>query len=271
MVAGLLVVASGCSGDGDASRTAGPTGPAGTSEGDAGQTPPSSESAEDRDAEGQDAEGPAGAGGAGGGEGCTGAGPTVPDDAGAGVGEIVDVDGDGRGDTGWLGVHDDGSRTLGVATAAGGGDVAPVESGSPGLLTMLVVDADEEAPVELLVSDGHTAGLWAFADCRLAQVVGPDGEPYLFDLGMRGNGTGVGCHGTGGGRQLVGLDVADDDGRVVEWTRTVVERDGLAARHGETDRGRYERPGDAEAIALLYSVTCGDMTIDEDGIREPLL
>jgi hypothetical protein len=207
----------------------------------------------------------------GSGEGCAGGGPQVPEGTGAGSGRIVDVDGDGRPDTGWLAVNEDGSRELGVATAAGGGDTVPMDSASPNVLTLLAIDADEQPPVELFVSDGRTVELWTFADCQLAPVTNPEDEPYLFDLGFRGTGTGVGCRDTGGGRELVGLNVTDDDGTVVDWTRTVIERDGLAASNGQTDEGRFERPGDAAAIELLHTVSCDDVTITADGIRQPEL
>jgi hypothetical protein len=205
------------------------------------------------------------------GEGCTGDGPQVPEGTGVGSGRIVDVDGDGRADTGWLAVDDDGSRQLGVATAAGGGDVVPIESASPVALTLLAIDADERPPVELFVSDGRTVQLWAFADCRLAPVTNPEHEPYLFDLGFRGTGTGVGCRDVRGGRELVGLNVTDDNGTEVDWTRTVIERDGLSASNGPTDEGRFERPGDDAAIELLHTVSCDDVTIASDGIRQPEL
>jgi hypothetical protein len=203
------------------------------------------------------------------GVGCAGDRPEVPDGPGAGVGQIVDVDGDARPDTGWLAVHDDGSRELGVATEAGGGDLVPMDSPSPNVLTLLAVDADEEPPVELFVSDGRTVELWAFADCQLAPVTNPEGAPYLFDLGVRGTGTGIGCQDAEGGRQLVGLNVVDDDGTVVDWTRTVIDRDGLAASNGQTDEGRFERPADDAAIDLLHTVSCGEVTITEDGIQQP--
>lgn len=205
------------------------------------------------------------------GEGCTGGEAQVPGGEGVGSGEIVDVDGDGEADRAWLAGHSDGSRELGIVTAAGGGDAVPMESASPNVLTLLAVDADEQPPVELFVSDGRTVELWTFADCALAPVTGPDGEPYLFDLGFRGTGTGIGCRDTDDGRQLVGLNVVDDDGTVVDWTRTVIERDGLTASNGATDEGTFERPDDDAAIELLHTVSCGDMTMTDDGIQQPHL
>lgn len=199
--------------------------------------------------------------------GCTDGQPDIPD--GAGTGEVVDVDGDGRRDTAWLAGDPGGGRLLGVRTAGGGGDVTEISSASPVGLVVLVVDADEKPPAELLVSDNRTVQLWAFADCQLQPVIGPDGAPYLFDLGFRGTGTGVGCVGTGQERELVGLNITDDDGTDVKWSRTVIELDGLRATHGETVTGSFHQPDDAGAIELLHTVTCGELTIDQDGVRQP--
>lgn len=206
--------------------------------------------------------------GSGSSAGCPGGGPAIP--GGAGTGEITDVDGDGRRDTAWL--HwspDSGSRQLGIRTASGGGGVAEVSSASPVGLVVLAVDADQEPPVELLVSDNRAVQLWAFADCQVQQVIGPDGAPYVFDLGYIGTGTGVGCVDSRQGRELIGLNVISDDGTTVEWSRTVVELDDLQASNGETETGTFRQPGDADAIDLLHTVSCGDLTIDTDGVRQP--
>jgi hypothetical protein len=259
MAAFLLLVAAGCGDDDDTS-----TGTTTTRE--ATSTPSTSSPSSETTGGSSATSAPSPSG-----EGCAGDGPQVPAGTGVGSGQIVDVDGDGRPDTGWLAVHQDGSRQLGVATAAGGGDAVAIDSASPVALTLLVVDADEQPPVELFVSDGRTVELWAFADCRLAPVTNPEDEPYLFDLGFRGTGTGVGCRDVRGGRELVGLNVTDDNGTEVDWTRTVIERDGLAASNGLTDDGRFERPADDAAIELLHTVSCDDVTITNDGIRQPEL
>ena len=205
--------------------------------------------------------------GAGAGDGCTGDAPPVPD--GAAEGEVADVDGDGRADRAYLATGPEVTRLVGIVTAAGGGAQVEVESASPQPLSLLVVDADEAPPVELFVSDGRTVQLWAFADCAVAPVTNPEGAQYEFDLGFRGTGTGIGCREGGGGRQLVGLNVTEDDGTTVTWTRTVIERDGLAAANGATDGGTFAHGEDDAAIELLHTVSCGGLTIREDGIRQP--
>ncbi|HEY8543467.1 MAG TPA: hypothetical protein VIL36_00405 [Acidimicrobiales bacterium] len=184
----------------------------------------------------------------------------------ANEGRVDDLDGDGEPDTVWVASPGGGLRVLGVATAAGGGAKVEIESASPVPIQVLVADADGTPPVELFVSDGRGVQLWAFQDCRLQPVTDPGGRPYLFDLGLRGYGTGVGCV----DGQLVGLNVTTEDADgTVHWARTVITRDGLVADEGTTTEGTYRRPGDDAAIELLHQVTCGDRTLAADGIAQP--
>lgn len=196
-------------------------------------------------------------------EGCT---TPVEREAPANEGEVVDLDGDGRPDTVWVASPGDGRRVLGVETAAGGGAKVDIESASPVAIQVLVADADGTPPVELFVSDNRGVQLWAFDDCALQPVTDPDGQPYLFDLGLRGFGTGVGCV----DGDLVGLNVTSDDpAGEVRWTRTVITRDGLVADEGPTTDGTYRHPQDDAAIELLRQVTCGDLTMAANGIAQP--
>jgi len=180
--------------------------------------------------------------GTGAGAGCTAPGPPAP--AGSDSGEVADLDGDGRPDAVWMAATSEGRRTLGVTTAAGGGSTVDIDSAGPQALRVLVVDADEQPPTELFVSDGRGVLLYAFAHCAVAPVTNPEGQTYAFDLGFRGTGTGVGCVEAGGGRRLVGLNVTSDEGTFT---------------HG---------PDDA-AIDLLHAVSCGGLTMAADGIRQP--
>lgn len=203
-------------------------------------------------------------------DGCPGTAPAIGGDAN--TGEIIDVDGDGRRDTAWLAATRDGRRELGVVTAAGGSDAVEINSASPVELALLAAEADGRPPVELFVSDNRTVQLWTFDQCSLQPVTSPDGQPYQFDLGFRGTGTGVGCtDADGDGRQdLVGLNVTRSNESTVDWSRTIIERDGLEASNGETDTGIFQRADAAAQIDLLYTVTCGDLTMNEDAIRQPL-
>jgi hypothetical protein len=203
------------------------------------------------------------------GKGCTGPAPTI--DKPANQGRIVDVDGDGRPDTAWLSSPGNGKREMGVVTAAGGGDKVQVDSASPVAFSLLVADADDKAPVELFLSDNRTVQLWAFADCKLQQVRDNRGQPYLFDLGFRGNGTGVGCVDADhdGHRDLVGLNVGNRTSTAVQWKRTIIERVALRAANGHSDGGRYTLPAEAAKVDLLYTVSCGNLDIKRDAIHQP--
>jgi hypothetical protein len=188
----------------------------------------------------------------------------IPD--GATARQIADIDGDGRPDAMWL----DASRNLGIITAAGGAATFAVESAAPSYVSALAADADGQPPVELLVSDGRAVQLLVFDDCEIVPVINTgDGQPWLFDLGFTGAGTGVGCVDIDGRRQLVGLNVEVVGTDTVEWSRTVVELDGRTATVGATDRGTFHRPADDYAIELLSEVTCGDLTMADDGLSTP--
>lgn len=111
------------------------------------------------------------------------------------------------------------------------------------------------------------ATLDAFIDCALAPVTNSEGDAYDFNLGfLETVGTGVGCVDIDGSQQLVGLDITDDVGTTVGWTRTVIELDGTRARNGEVTKGAFTRPRDDAEIELLRDITCGDRTIVEDGL-----
>ncbi|WP_426572614.1 hypothetical protein [Aquihabitans sp. McL0605] len=196
---------------------------------------------------------------------CSSGDGTPP--AGAVTKPIIDVDGDGKPDTGWVASSTDGTVTVGIETAAGGGDSMPFESASPVERSMLVVDADEQPPAEIILSDGRGATLYAWVDCTIAPVRNPQGQTYAFDLGDRiGTGSGIGCAATADGRRLVGLNRQATTGSTVPWSQTVIELDGTSARNGAKTTGTYTSPGDDAQIELLDQITCGAITMQADGI-----
>ncbi len=178
---------------------------------------------------------------------------------------MVDVDADGRPDTAWIETASDGTVTVGVVTAAGGGVTRLFQSASPVTRSILVVDTDQRPPVEFLASTGRSVQLWAFQDCAIVDITDSQGDPYVFSLGFTDIGTGVGCVTIDGVQELVGLD-AKENGDTVEWSRTIVDLDGTRAQNGATSTGTFTRPGDDQKIDLLRQVTCGEMTIDKDGL-----
>lgn len=200
---------------------------------------------------------------------CTSGAAEPP--AGAATREIADVDGDATPDQVWIAQAEDGSVEVGITTAAGGGATAPFDSASPVRRSVLVVDADDQGPIELFFDDGRLVQLHAFVDCRIVPVTNPEGETYTFGLGFTDVGTGIGCVDTDEGRRLVGLDVDEEaaEGDTVGWSRTIVELDGTEASNGPVETGTYTRPEDDAAIELLRAVTCGDLTMADDGVTAP--
>jgi hypothetical protein len=190
---------------------------------------------------------------------------TVPE--GAPHQTVGDVDGDGKPDIAYLDGRPGDMITFGIVTAEGGGSSVPFESASPVERLALTVNVDGRGPTEVLLSDGRSVQLLAFVGCRLRAVRDAKGDPYVFDRGFRGTGTGVGCVDADGDgrRDLVGLKVEGSEGDRVGWTRTIVHLDGTTARNGRTDSGTYARPADDAAIDLLSQVTCGKETL-ADGI-----
>jgi hypothetical protein len=161
-----------------------------------------------------------------------------------------------------------GERRIGVVTAAGAMSVVQVPSASPVPLSLFVADADHAGGPEIIASDGRAAQLFTYVGCKLEPVLNREGRTYTFDLGFVGNGTGVGCATIHGKPELVGLKDTETDAKTVHWTRTVIELDGTHASNGPTDSGTFTQPADAHAIELLHTISCGNRTIDADGIHD---
>ena len=178
---------------------------------------------------------------------------------------MVDVDADSRPDTAWIATAADGTVTVGIVTAAGGGATRRFVSASPVRRSILVVDTNQRPPVEILADTGRSVQLWAFQDCAIVDITDSQSKPYEFSLGFTDIGTGVGCVTIDGLQELVGLD-AKENGDMVDWSRTIVDLDGTRARNGATSTGTFTRPGDDQKIELLHQVTCGEMTIGKDGL-----
>ena len=179
---------------------------------------------------------------------------------------IGDVDGDGNPDGLWI----DSTRTLAIVTAAGGVAKFTLDSAAPSAVSAMAVDADERPPLEVLVSDGRTVHLLVFDDCEIVPVINTrDGRPWLFDLGFRGTGTGVGCMEIFGRRRLVGLKREDRDGEWVNYSAAVLELDGRTVTLSETVESRHLGPAEDDAIERLTQVTCDGRTMADDGVTTP--
>jgi hypothetical protein len=198
------------------------------------------------------------------GAGCASGG--VP--AGAVSRPTIDVDGDGRPDTLWLSSKQ-GVRRTGITTAAGTTFGTTVRSASPVAASVLAARPAPGGPVDLLVDDGRSVQVLVVAGCSVQQLLNPQGTPYVFDLGNRyGTGTGVGCLGPAGAG-LTGLQANGTDGTSYSIKRTSVVQQANRAHNGAMDTLRATQSRDAKLIASAQTVTCGDQTIERDGVHEP--
>jgi hypothetical protein len=206
---------------------------------------------------------PGGGGGAnagGGGAACAPTDAAAP--AGATTAPTIDVDGDGEDDTMWMSgaSPSDGARTFGITTASGATFSTPFNSASPIAASALAFEPDERLPAYVLISDGRIGSLWVVADCAISQVTNPQGEQYTFDLGgFTGYGT----------RDLVGLLAESDDPSTTRITRTIIELDGASASNGASDEITAHSPADDTEIESARTVSCGDLTLDGNGVHEP--
>jgi len=183
---------------------------------------------------------------------------------GATVKQIIDVDGDGRPDTGWIG----GSRLFGITTASGATFSTVVKSASPNPPAMLV--ANIEGTIVALASDQRAAALLLVKNCTLVPAQNAQGSTYYFDLGAGVSGTGVGCSQVAGtqGRSLVGLKlIRDSSGNPQSVERTQIIIDGTQARNGAYDTVPATGPQGAAAAASATQISCGDLTMAADGVH----
>ena len=153
-----------------------------------------------------------------------------------------------------------GNGLVGVTTVGGTGSLR-VPSASPMPMQALVVDARGDGQKQLITSDGRVAHLYLIDGCRIEPVFDGQGNQFVFDLqNLRGTGTGVGCEDLGGGRQLAALQVLPgDDGLTMR--RTEVTLNGATAARGRSDT--------VAATAAASTITCGALTMANDGVQQP--
>jgi hypothetical protein len=204
--------------------------------------------------------------------GCTPTGAPPPADVAQR--KVRDLDWDGRPDTLWVGQSRDGNgqtdRVVGVTTASGDNAQMEVMSASPIPLAALAIDAQQDGQHQIIVSDGRSAQLYVFANCRIQTVADNQGAPFLFDLqNLRDHGTGVGCGDVGPsspGRHLVGLQALNDG----QWTvrRTEIDLNGTLATIGPSDTVTAASEQDP-AVTSAQTISCGDLTLAKDGVQQP--
>lgn len=192
---------------------------------------------------------------------CAPSGTGVP--AGAVTKQIIDVDGDGRPETGWL----SGGVNFGITTASGATFSVPINLAGGGARSVLVADTDGKGTIAALASDGRTVDLFLVRNCGLFPAKNLQNQPYQFDLGFRGTGTGIGCSQVAGtdGRSLVGLNVKlGPNAQPESVQRTQILITGTEARNGATD----SVAGTPSAVATGSQITCGNLTMAQDGVIE---
>jgi hypothetical protein len=161
------------------------------------------------------------------------------------------------------------SRLVGISTASGS-ELGPVSisSASPIPLSAVVVDAEDNGAHQLIVSDGREAHLYVISGCRIQTVVDQAGAPFAFDLGHRqGNSDGVGCSDLGNGRHFVGL-LAQQQGAQWVVRRTEIDLDGTTATIGRSDTVTANSAQDP-VVTSAHTISCGEITIDKDGVSQP--
>jgi hypothetical protein len=205
--------------------------------------------------------------------GCAPGGSPPPADAAQR--QVGDLDGDGSPDTLWVGQFRGADartvRVVGVTTGSGANSDVQISSASPMPLAALAIDAQNDGGNQIIVSDGRSARLYTFAECRTQAVADSGDAPFAFDLqNLRDHGTGVGCSDLGSpsvGRHLVGLQALQNDG---QWTvrRTEVDLHGTLATIGQSDTVTATSAQDP-AVTSAETISCGDLTISKDGVQQP--
>jgi hypothetical protein len=168
-----------------------------------------------------------------------------------------------RGDMLWVS-H---TGAVGITTPAGTG-VVQVDNAGPMPLQAMLIDAEQNATRQLIVSNGRGAHLYLVSGCDITTVIDPQGAPFLFDLeNLRGNGTGVGCLDIGAGPHLVGLQAALGP---TGWTvrRTQIDFAGATATPGRSDTIPVASAQDP-AVTQAQTISCRDLTITKDGVQQP--
>jgi len=180
-----------------------------------------------------------------------------------------DGDGDGKPDTAWIQQNSNGKSLLGITTASGATFGVPYSSASPIPPSMLVAPVDNRGTVAAITSNGRAASLFVVHNCSLVPATNPQGRQYTFDLGVSGNGTGVGCSQVTGttSRNLVGLKLTKDAaGKPMSVRRTVVMIDGTSATNGPSDTVDISGEPDGSAATTATQITCGDLTVNANGV-----
>jgi len=201
------------------------------------------------------------------GPGCPAGGGGIP--SGAGVHDVIDVDGDGHPDRAWLSGGSD--RRFGISTASGATFSIAIDSASPVEASAIVQRVQADGIPIALVDLSREALVYSLAGCKVTPVLNAQGEPYRFDRGFGDEGTGVGCTAEQGALRLAGLDaVRDADGKYdVSRTFVDLDTDGRHATNGKREVVARGAAADSAVVTTAQEVSCGDLVAGRDGPVEP--
>ncbi len=194
--------------------------------------------------------------------GCAPNDQTAP--AGADIVTVIDVDGDDRPDQAWLSSGAD--RRFGITTASGATFSTAIESASPVPASAIVQRIQAEDIPIALVDLGREALVYTLTDCAVTPVANAQGQPYTFDRGFAGAGTGVGCTQDGGVLRLAGLNAVADADQSYTVTRTFVNlsADGRRATNGDPEQVATGASADDPVVTTAQEVSCGDLVAGSD-------
>lgn len=227
--------------------------------------PDSATSAEQTDGGSASPSEPEQSGGQGTGQGCepTGDPGAVPQDI-QDLTEVGDLDGDGTADQVAIGTTQGDELALSVVTASEAVLSHDFTQGSP--IDPQAIGAPlGGGPAIVLVDSGRSVALLAVVDCDITEVPNEQGDPYTFDEGFTGYGTGVACEGEADDLTLFGYNAeATDDSYTVSRTPIDVAADGSLASNGQEETVGTDLPEDDPAVQLAQSVSCGDWSVQRD-------
>jgi hypothetical protein len=192
------------------------------------------------------------------GKGCPAGGAGIP--AEADVAQAGDLDGDGNGDTLWIGFKND-KQTFGVQTASGGRFSMRFSTENDPQRASSSVWGDRlgDGTAVILLDTTHEVRLYAVVNCSIVMTRNKQNNQYIFDRGTLGNGTGVGCPRIGStGRHLVGyLAEENNNGYSVSRTAIIVSQDGRKATNGRTTVLGTALSKNSTTVLSARNVGCG--------------
>jgi hypothetical protein len=173
----------------------------------------------------------------------------------------------GRGSMLWISRN----GTVGITTPGGTG-VVQVSNPASTPLQAFLVDAQQDGNQQLIVSNSRVAHLYTVSGCEISAVTDPQGAPFVFDLGNLRDGpvpegTGVDCLDLGDGRRLTGL-LAQQTDTGITVRRTEFTLNGTVVTPGKSDTVVGQSPHEP-AVAAASTISCGDLTLAKDGVRQP--